>query len=274
MTEETSNNISHIVHRVGDASDDVGPASSINPSSCAPNSEQTRYVIKKLRSASEVPECLGEIIVQTAPEVYSFIYGDDPAKALTTMTRESGNCFSWENLWLAYEVNHEGELGEVVGALVAYEPRELDMSGWFPTLVRRYGFGYALRCFVRYNVLYALAGHDTHLPFEQCIERSFHLQELAVVERVRGRGIATRLINALEIHAQRCCSAKGLRYCLSLQVEEDNENARRLYEHLGFQSADREPHYYTCPCLYGAARWSRMVKDCSQPPRPDPDYFY
>jgi len=186
------------------------------------------------------------------------------------MAREKGNCFSYDHLWVAYEEReHPGNLGAPVGVLVAYEPNTLDMSGYFATLSGRFGVLYALRCGLCYNILYALAGHDAQLPCEARVERSFLVQELAVDERVRGHGIATRLINALEIHARQRCS----RYCLTLEVEEGNETARRLYEHLGFQAVSAEPRYYTCPCLLGAARWSRMVKECTQAPSPDKDYL-
>lgn len=234
-----------------------------------------RFVIRKLQSAAEVTDRVGEIIEQTAPDVYHFIYGDVPASKLTALARADGNCFSWHNLWAAYETDaRTGALGDVVGVVVAYEPSKVEMNGYFGTLVAHFGVLRAVQYALRYSLLYALPGGDTRLACEDAAERTFLVQEVAVDARVRGRRIATRLLNAVEQHARRCCrrTAPAPRYCLTLEVAEENRTARRLYEHLGFRAADRAPRYHTpFPCLPGAVRWSRMVKDCTDPPFADPD---
>ena len=234
-------------------------------------------MVRKLRSAAEVPERVGELISQTAPDIYRFIYGDAAAEALTALAREPGNCFSWTNLWVAYECDAQAtDQGAAVGVLVGYEPSQLEMGGYVASMARNFGLWRTLRCALCYNMLYALAGTGARLPCEERAAHSFLVQELAVDERVRGRGIATRLVNALERHAARVCEASGpgARYCLTLEVAEENHNAQRLYEHLGFERAERAPRYHTpFPCLPGAVRWWRMVKDCTEPPFPDPDCF-
>ena len=263
MTDDSAGGAASVVRRREGCDGDAESAAS------------PRYVIRKLQSAAEVTDRVGEIIEQTAPDVYHFIYGDVPAAKLTALARADGNCFSWHNLWAAYETDaRTGALGDVVGIVVAYEPSRVEMNGYFGTLVAHFGVLRAVQYALHYNLLYALPSGGARLACEDAAERTFLVQEVAVAARVRGRRIATRLLNAVEQHARRCCraTAPAPRYCLTLEVAEENRTARRLYEHLGFRCADPAPRYHTpFPCLPGAVRWSRMVKDCTEPPFADPD---
>lgn len=57
-----------------------------------------------------------------------------------------------------------------------------------------------------------------------------NIHDLAVLPASRGRGVAHALLAAAEEHAQalHCCK-------LTLEVQEDNQPARRLYERFGFR---------------------------------------
>lgn len=56
-----------------------------------------------------------------------------------------------------------------------------------------------------------------------------NVHDLAVVSGYRGRGVGRRLLQAVEAHARKLGCAK-----LTLEVQESNARARRLYESVGF----------------------------------------
>lgn len=68
------------------------------------------------------------------------------------------------------------------------------------------------------------------------------LANIAVTEGWRGRGIGSRLIDAILETAQRT----GVRE-LFLEVRESNTKASVMYEHRGFELVGRRPHYYRRP---------------------------
>jgi ribosomal-protein-alanine N-acetyltransferase len=69
-----------------------------------------------------------------------------------------------------------------------------------------------------------------------------HLNNVAVTPRYRHRGVATALLRHVIAQARthRCRR-------ILLEVRRSNAVARRLYEHLGFQSTGVRPAYYTQP---------------------------
>jgi ribosomal-protein-alanine N-acetyltransferase len=62
---------------------------------------------------------------------------------------------------------------------------------------------------------------------------------IAVARAAQGRGLARRL---LDLHLRRL-AGMGLR-AVFLEVDEDNEPARRLYARAGFREVGRRPGYY------------------------------
>ncbi|MGM0651956.1 MAG: ribosomal protein S18-alanine N-acetyltransferase [Bacillota bacterium] len=66
-----------------------------------------------------------------------------------------------------------------------------------------------------------------------------HITTLAVAEKYRRRGIATRLMEAL-IEAT---SSRGARY-LTLEVRPSNKSAIKFYEKHGFKTLGRRKRYY------------------------------
>ena len=63
-----------------------------------------------------------------------------------------------------------------------------------------------------------------------------NVHDLAVMPTHRGRGIGTRLLDAVSERARQsgCCK-------VTLEVRSSNANARRLYERLGFSDAGGQP---------------------------------
>jgi ribosomal-protein-alanine N-acetyltransferase len=71
------------------------------------------------------------------------------------------------------------------------------------------------------------------------IDGEAEILSIAVAAARRGRGIARALLN---LHLRRLAGL-GAR-AVFLEVDEDNEPARRLYERAGFREVGRRPGYY------------------------------
>lgn len=85
----------------------------------------------------------------------------------------------------------------------------------------------------------------------ESFENEFYLDSLAVDDRYRGSGIATKLIDAITQHADQ------LGYTtIGLNVDVQNPNAERLYRHLGFQDAGQT--------MIGDHRYHHLQMDSSQ----------
>lgn len=75
--------------------------------------------------------------------------------------------------------------------------------------------------------------------FFRKVSRSARLYSIAVSSAARGQGLGERLLDA-------CEEAARLRGCVSLRLEvrEDNESAKRLYERRGYRVFGRRESYY------------------------------
>jgi ribosomal-protein-alanine N-acetyltransferase len=69
-----------------------------------------------------------------------------------------------------------------------------------------------------------------------------HINNLAVREDCRGRGLGTALLE----HVLHAAAARGAQRA-TLEVRRSNAQARRLYERLGFEVAATRPNYYVSP---------------------------
>ncbi len=67
-----------------------------------------------------------------------------------------------------------------------------------------------------------------------------HVTNVAVRMDLRGRGIATRLVEEILRHARN----DRMRYC-TLEVRKSNDSARGLYRRLGFEARGIRPRYYS-----------------------------
>jgi ribosomal-protein-alanine N-acetyltransferase len=76
----------------------------------------------------------------------------------------------------------------------------------------------------------------------QCVLDEGYITNVAVDTAFRGRGIATRLLTALDEMAR----ARGLTF-LTLEVRASNQAAIALYETCGYQKAGVRRGFYTKP---------------------------
>ena len=70
----------------------------------------------------------------------------------------------------------------------------------------------------------------------------WELENIVVAGEMQGKGIGTRLMQALLDRAKQANSE-----AVFLEVRESNEAARALYEKLGFQEVGRRKSYYSNP---------------------------
>ncbi len=71
------------------------------------------------------------------------------------------------------------------------------------------------------------------------VDADAHLQTLAVIPSLRGRGIGRHLLTALLAEA----TGRGMRRCL-LEVKPDNDSAIALYQRTGFTELGTRPGYF------------------------------
>ena len=69
-----------------------------------------------------------------------------------------------------------------------------------------------------------------------------HINNLAVLPELRGRGLGTQLLEAVMVEAAHLGAI-----VLTLEVRQSNEPALRLYERAGFHRAGVRQNYYTNP---------------------------
>ena len=81
-----------------------------------------------------------------------------------------------------------------------------------------------------------------------------HINNLAVLPELRGRGLGTQLLEAITHEAGRLGAA-----ILTLEVRQSNDAARRLYERAGFYQDGVRKNYYTNP-IEDALILSRKTK--------------
>jgi [ribosomal protein S18]-alanine N-acetyltransferase len=81
-----------------------------------------------------------------------------------------------------------------------------------------------------------------------------HINNLAVLPELRGRGLGTQLLEAITQEAARLGASM-----LTLEVRHSNDAARRLYERAGFYQDGVRKNYYTNP-IEDALILSRKTK--------------
>jgi [ribosomal protein S18]-alanine N-acetyltransferase len=77
-----------------------------------------------------------------------------------------------------------------------------------------------------------------------------HINNVAILPALRGRGIGTQLMRRVFDEARRMGARRA-----TLEVRASNEGARRLYERLGFYVASVRPRYYTNPVEDALILW-------------------
>ena len=77
-----------------------------------------------------------------------------------------------------------------------------------------------------------------------------HINNVAVLPQYRGRGLGTALMRHILAEGRRLGARRA-----TLEVRRSNEDARRLYERLGFHVAAVRPHYYSRPVEDALVLW-------------------
>lgn len=75
--------------------------------------------------------------------------------------------------------------------------------------------------------------------FARLVQTDLHVLNLSVHHSVRRRGLASRLLEALFLHAESCGAAEAY-----LEVRESNRAALELYESWGFERIGTRREYY------------------------------
>ena len=83
-----------------------------------------------------------------------------------------------------------------------------------------------------------------------------HINNLAVAEPYRRRGIATALLDYVLKEGVRMGARRA-----TLEVRRSNDAARHLYERLGFSAAGVRPAYYTNPVEDALILWREQSGD-------------
>jgi len=170
-------------------------------------------------------------------------------QVLTRLIMQRGNRISYPLSSLA-EQN-----GKAAGLLLAYPGSRLSrynwMTGWH--LLGIFGLAATLRLARRQSAYGELKETESD---------EFYISNLGVFSDLQGRGIGTMLMKRAEEMARKA----GLLKC-SLIVTFGHENARRLYEHLGYKVV----RSYVCDhpqVAEGSGGYHRMIKTLSPLPAP------
>ena len=83
-----------------------------------------------------------------------------------------------------------------------------------------------------------------------------HINNLAVAEPYRRRGIGTALLDYVLNEGARMGARRA-----TLEVRRSNDAARHLYERLGFSAAGVRPAYYTNPVEDALVLWREQLAD-------------
>ncbi len=137
---------------------------------------------------------------------------DDVRKIFTLLAESDESQYSWQNSRIIITDN-----GEKAGVCVSYPGSHLKKL--------RRSFFRLTNKFLGWN----LSEEEIENIPEETVPEEFYLDSLIVVPEFRGEGYVTALIqDALE-------KAKSYNLPLGLLVDEENENAKRLYEKSGFK---------------------------------------
>jgi len=175
----------------------------------------------KIREAKkeDAPLLASVIIWAVGDEITDSFAGEnhtreDVHELFTSLAEREDSQYSYKNSLIAVDDN-----GEPMGAIIGYDGARLHelRKAFFEAAESRLGY---------------------HLEGEIADETSpdeFYLDSLAVLEKYRGHGIASALLNAMSERAASIGKPAGL------LVDKINPRARKLYERVGFTFVDERP---------------------------------
>jgi ribosomal protein S18 acetylase RimI-like enzyme len=167
-------------------------------------------------------EHITALILQASQDVAQALTGTDDEQevlaVLVQLFQSEGNRLSYHNALVAEEEQH------IVGIIVVYHGR--DAARLDRPIIER---------------LKRLLNDPSVSLDKETDEDEFYIDTLAVSPQYAGRGIGTALIHAAEQRAQQLQYNK-----MALNVDNENERARRLYDYLGYRE-DKIVHLYNHP---------------------------
>jgi ribosomal protein S18 acetylase RimI-like enzyme len=166
---------------------------------------------------------VAELIYQSAPEMFSFMFGSEAIAILTDFVQQSHNPFSHRYVRVA-----EAE-DRIVGIATLLTADELNDKADYRTRLNTWQ---QLRLkFADYLILNRVVRHNYPA-------NTFYIANLAVDPAYRGQGIGTQLL-------QRCIAAATTAEADSIYISVDvhNPRAQKLYESLGFQVIETKKLY-------------------------------
>lgn len=166
---------------------------------------------------------------QAAEGFFRFLFGRKMTDVIATAYTEPDHDFSYQNVTFAEEN------GVVVGMVSGFTAEQHQRSSdWH---LRQAAGRSALR-FATVKFLCAPLWRF----LDTINDGDFYLQAIAVKGQLRGQGVGSILIDAIEERAVACGSAR-----LALDVAAKNEGARRLYEHRGMNIETQWPKRLSIP---------------------------
>ena len=138
---------------------------------------------------------------------------EDVERLFTHLASMEDSQYSYRNTLVALD-----EEGEVAGVCVSYDGARLHR------LRRRF-----------FEAARTMLGKEMEGMADETSADEFYIDTVAVVPRLRGRGIGRALLLASVERARRCGKQAGL------LVDPDNPRAEQLYRSLGFRPAGERP---------------------------------
>ena len=170
----------------------------------------------KIRKATKADSKLIARVVAMAIgyEMAEDYAGDDVIKVLGEVAEKEVSQYSFRNALIA-----EAD-GQPAGVIVGYDGGKLqELRDGSLAVIRKYH-------------------PDLEITEDETEKGEFYLDSIGVLPEYRGKGIATKLIDAKIKEA----SEAGHK-CFGLLVDFDNANAERLYESLGFRYVGDRPFF-------------------------------
>lgn len=168
-------------------------------------------------TADDAPVIAEGIVMAIGPELAEGIANGQPVQAtldvFTELARMEDSQYSYRNAFVA-----ETQSGEPVGIVVAYDGEILLKARWLFFDLAKSRLGWDIRDIVADGE-----------PEVETDPSEYYLDSLAVRPEFRGHGIASLLIERVIQQAKIVGKPVGL-LCAS-----HNDNARRLYEKIGFR---------------------------------------
>lgn len=166
-------------------------------------------------AATHDSQAVAELIYQSAPEMFSLMFGQKAIRQLTNFVQRSHNRYSHRHIYVA-EANRQ-----VLGIATLMNAADLNDDADYSSVLNRWE---RLRLGLAYTLIL------TRVLKQDYPAQTVYIANLAVDSRYRGRSIGTQLLQ----HCIADATAAGMR-AIYISVDIDNPRAQKLYESLGFE---------------------------------------